>query len=421
MNVSTNRLSIINLNHDHLNRDLVSSESGGDVIHLAGSSASEGASGDSTVDRGPDNCPEESRLHKILEEARVAAGATGAAIALRREEEFVCCASSGPAAPALGSSLDPHAGLSGCCIQTHQLQQCTDAETDARVNLEACRRLNVRSIVVLPLVDSDELFGVFELLWPQADAFERQDLHIFELVAGQIVQCVKAAQPIADAALPGKDPAADEILTKLLTGEIATVPARRHARVRRRHHWTAIQTAAVIALSVLLGWLMGRAGWNMAVSRAESHAYQPQEAVKALAQATADTSPYNPEKTTPVPPVNAELSEDKTEEPQATQVSQIDLAAEPSEATSATESSLITRVEPQYPKEAKQRHIQGRVVMNVLVGTDGLVHQLVVVSGDRYLAAAAAAAVRQWRFKPHNLNGQLSEFETQITVNFSFS
>ena len=69
---------------------------------------------------------EDPQLKKILEETCVATGATGAAIALRRGTEMVCCASTGPDAPSLGARLDPHNGLSGCCIETRQPQQCSD-------------------------------------------------------------------------------------------------------------------------------------------------------------------------------------------------------------------------------------------------------------------------------------------------------
>ena len=80
---------------------------------------------------------------------------------------------------------------------------------------------------------------------------------------------------------------------------------------------------------------------------------------------------------------------------------------------------LLERVEPQYPEAARQQHIQGPVVLNVLVGTSGLVRQLKVISGDPQLVKAASEAVRQWRFKPHQLKGKTVEFETRITVNFA--
>ena len=49
---------------------------------------------------------------------------------------------------------------------------------------------------------------------------------------------------------------------------------------------------------------------------------------------------------------------------------------------------LLERVEPQYPEAAQQQHIQGPVELKVLVGTDGLVRKLTMISGDPLLAKA---------------------------------
>jgi protein TonB len=85
----------------------------------------------------------------------------------------------------------------------------------------------------------------------------------------------------------------------------------------------------------------------------------------------------------------------------------------------SSNSYLLERVEPLYPEAARQQHIQGPVVLNVLVGRSGLVREAGVISGDPQLAKAATDAVRQWRFNPHKLNGKAVEFETRITVNFA--
>jgi protein TonB len=53
-----------------------------------------------------------------------------------------------------------------------------------------------------------------------------------------------------------------------------------------------------------------------------------------------------------------------------------------------------------------------------MVGKDGGVQQVQLLSGDPNLAAAASSAVVQWRFKPLLRAGQTVEFETQITVDF---
>ncbi len=80
--------------------------------------------------------------------------------------------------------------------------------------------------------------------------------------------------------------------------------------------------------------------------------------------------------------------------------------------------SLIRRVEPIYPPLARTARIQGSVVLEAIIGKDGTMQRLQVLSGHPILAPAAVEAVRQWRYKPYILNGEAIEVETQITVNF---
>src|SRR6202022_87768 len=131
---------------------------------------------------------EEFRLNQVLEQARVVTGATGAVIALVRGEEVVCRASTGPGAPGTGVRLDPRNGLLGSCFQTRQLQQCTDTETDPRVDPAACRHFGLRSIVALPLIDGDELFGVFEIFSSRPNAFSQRDLDSLQALANRILE-----------------------------------------------------------------------------------------------------------------------------------------------------------------------------------------------------------------------------------------
>jgi TonB family protein len=82
------------------------------------------------------------------------------------------------------------------------------------------------------------------------------------------------------------------------------------------------------------------------------------------------------------------------------------------------EGNLLHRVEPDYPAEARQRQMQGAVVLDVRIGRDGVVQDAKVVSGETPLASAAIAAVKQWRFKPHTQQGQPVEMQTRVTLNF---
>ncbi len=82
---------------------------------------------------------------------------------------------------------------------------------------------------------------------------------------------------------------------------------------------------------------------------------------------------------------------------------------------------LVHRVQPIYPALARSARIQGPVELHAIIGRDGMVENLRVLSGHPMLVAAAVEAVRQWRYRPYILNGEPVEVETQITVNFILS
>jgi len=86
-----------------------------------------------------------------------------------------------------------------------------------------------------------------------------------------------------------------------------------------------------------------------------------------------------------------------------------------------TEGLLVHRVQPNYPPLARQARIQGQVVIAALIGKDGSIQNLRVVSGHPMLTGAALDAVRQWKYKPYFLNGEPVEVDTQIMVNFTLA
>jgi TonB family protein len=84
----------------------------------------------------------------------------------------------------------------------------------------------------------------------------------------------------------------------------------------------------------------------------------------------------------------------------------------------AAENSLLARVEPEYPEAAREQKIQGTVVLEVHIAADGDVQDVQVVSGQPVLAQAASEAVKQWKFKPQQVNGSPAEMQTKVTLNF---
>jgi len=79
---------------------------------------------------------------------------------------------------------------------------------------------------------------------------------------------------------------------------------------------------------------------------------------------------------------------------------------------------IVRRVHPAYPKQARARKLQGIVVLEAIVSKKGSVDSLQLVSGDSVLAQAAADAVKQWKYKPYLHNGEATEFQTKITIDF---
>ncbi len=133
-------------------------------------------------------------LQLLTERAQYITGASGAAIALRQGEAMVCCASSGPSAPELGAHLQVDSGLSAESVKTRQVLHCDDAENDPRVNRDSCRTFGIASVVVMPLVRGEEVYGVFELLSGRPRAFEERDFVALNRLAEMIQTAVEHAE-----------------------------------------------------------------------------------------------------------------------------------------------------------------------------------------------------------------------------------
>lgn len=82
---------------------------------------------------------------------------------------------------------------------------------------------------------------------------------------------------------------------------------------------------------------------------------------------------------------------------------------------------LVNKVQPLYPPLARQTRISGTVKLHAIIGKDGTVQQLVMVSGHPLLVQAALDAVKQWRYQPTLLNGEPVEVDTEIDVIFSLA
>jgi periplasmic protein TonB len=143
------------------------------------------------------------------------------------------------------------------------------------------------------------------------------------------------------------------------------------------------------------------------------------------------SAPFVATKRVVLPPLNVEViagDSHRTVRP-GSNVAKVEIPAAPSAlSTNAAERERLSTVsipagrqtiDANYPLLGQNARVQGSVVLQAVIGADGNVENLRVVSGPAILATAAQQAVRQWRFKPYLQNGQPVETKTRITVNFS--
>jgi len=395
-------------------------------------------------------------LNEVVEQACLATGATGAAIVLARKGDMICRATNGATAPELGSRLDTESGLSGLCVRSRRTERCDDVLTDPRVDVEASARLGIRSVMVMPLLRGDNLVGLFELFSPLPNAFGERDEKTLEVLARRVIanlehaeKPVIAAQPeIATAtALADSGPAvffpdpgmnspgvpSPESEQPTDSGEeIAEMGAVEFQPKPGFDFLTTALGISVIACAVLLGILLGQHYRLQHLAAHRKHApvvAAPSEPAgvpadgpaPVLAEPATTELPAQKSAGDDVPPGGMRVFENGKEifrmrgpgesGSGVVQAASRERLLELSPALAAN--SLVRRVEPEYPESVRKLNIQGAVVLDVQIATDGSVQNLQTISGPAELVSAATDAVKQWRFKARSAPSQ-----TRVTLNF---
>src|SRR5207302_262924 len=219
-----------------------------------------------------------------------------------RDGEMVCRASVGESAPGLGVRLNTRSGVSGACVQRKELQRCDDAENDPRVDAAACRDAEIRSILAVPILEGQELLGVLEVFASRTKAFDDTDVYAVQALSRRIVENLRRADDVGssvDVASSVEEKSEEqrpyqEPVSPLAALSPVSEPSRREPdpvpklthedqkdeqpsfvppkllfeteSAARRDYWTTVLRWVVIVLALVLGWMVGRAGWKTAVS-----------------------------------------------------------------------------------------------------------------------------------------------------------
>jgi TonB family protein len=385
-------------------------------------------------------------------------GADGAALAMWKDGAMICRARSGEIAPPLGARLSADTGISGECLRTGKVLNCADTENDSLVDAEVCRRLSLRSIVVLPIQGWRGINGILEVFSVKPATFTDQNIALLQQLAG-LAERARSARPHgASSSAPRQQavarrkpaglPASDRI------GELAK--AFLGGRSKPLGFGLVLLAISLVAMSVWLGWRGAerqeersrsrQISANLAASGASSFS-------DVAMQAAAGQALQEEELMIELPTGKGEASAhgSKTHDrashaPDSDPVWQRNPGGErvyPSRpATSNTKPSpamplqfaskidrihgkpeisggaILNRVEPIYPADALQQKVQGKVTLAATVREDGSVSKVNVIKGSPLLTQSAIDAVRQWHYEPFERNGRAVKNTISVDLDF---
>lgn len=128
-------------------------------------------------------------MQYVVEKSLSLVSADGAVIELAEDGEMVYRAATGMAKDQLGLRLKIDASLSGLCVMTGETLSCDDSESDPRVDRYACRRVGLRSMIVIPLKHRGITVGALKAMSAQPNKFEQRDVTLL----GMLSEVVAAA------------------------------------------------------------------------------------------------------------------------------------------------------------------------------------------------------------------------------------
>jgi diguanylate cyclase (GGDEF)-like protein len=122
-------------------------------------------------------------MQLVCQRAGSLCGASAAVVELAEGGDMVYRAAAGVAEGALGLRLKRQGSLSGLCVEQDAILRCDDSETDPRVDRAACRRVGLRSMLVVPLRHDGQSVGVLKVGAAHANAFEPKQAQILGLLS----------------------------------------------------------------------------------------------------------------------------------------------------------------------------------------------------------------------------------------------
>lgn len=122
-------------------------------------------------------------MQLIASRAQELTEASGGVVEIADGDEMVYRVTTGEATPFLGVRLKQSASLSGRCLAEERVLRSDDTADDPRVDSDACRQVNARSMLCVPLIHQAETVGVLKVYSPEAHNFDDGDVETLELLS----------------------------------------------------------------------------------------------------------------------------------------------------------------------------------------------------------------------------------------------
>lgn len=169
-------------------------------------------------------------MQLIAERAQELTRASAGLIEIADGDEMVYRVVTGEATPFLGVRLQVASSLSGLCVTEGRVLRSDDTSTDPRVDADACRQVNARSMLCVPLIHRDETVGVLKVYSPRASNFVEGDVETLELLSGLVAAHMSHAKLFAAEVHGGRHDALTGLLNRRAYEERLPVEIARASR-----------------------------------------------------------------------------------------------------------------------------------------------------------------------------------------------
>jgi diguanylate cyclase len=169
-------------------------------------------------------------MRLIAERAQALSGANAGVIEIADGDEMVYRVATGEATPFLGIRLKMDSSLSGLCVREERVLRSDDTAEDPRVDAEACRQVDARSMLCVPLTHRGGTVGVLKVYSPETNGFDDADVETLELLSELIAAHMSHASLFAAEVHGGRHDALTGLLNRRAYEERLPVEIARASR-----------------------------------------------------------------------------------------------------------------------------------------------------------------------------------------------